>query len=160
YLLHTDDFLALMLGDGVPDGHVVGRQVQFVGTGQRVVAGERVGQVGTGSSSRWKIVRWTVQRRAAAGPRCPARTSRGSGRDDHSPILHASASCSRVNAGVSSPGPGSAWIWAMATPRPTSRGSRFSSAFIASSSARGMLTSSDASVLTRGSLSSALQPQV
>jgi hypothetical protein len=43
-MLHADDFLALMLGDGVPDGHIVGRQVQLVVAGQRVVAGERVGQ--------------------------------------------------------------------------------------------------------------------
>ena len=42
HVLHADDFLALMLGDGVPDGHVIGGQVQLVGAGQRVVAGERV----------------------------------------------------------------------------------------------------------------------
>lgn len=59
YILHADDLLALMLGDGVPNCYVVGWQVQLVGAGQRVVAGERVG---TGSSSRWKIARWTVQR--------------------------------------------------------------------------------------------------
>jgi hypothetical protein len=62
YVLHAGDVLALALRDGVPDGHVVGRQVQFVGTGQRVIAGERSARVGTGSSSRWKIVRWTVHR--------------------------------------------------------------------------------------------------
>ena len=88
------------------------------------------------------------------------RTHQGGGRGDHSPIPHASASCSRVNAAASSPGPGSAWTRALATPRPTSRRSRFSSAFSASSSTRGMLTSSDASALTRGSLSSAFQARV
>jgi hypothetical protein len=41
-----------MLGDGVPDGHVIGGQVQLVGAGQRVVAGERSARAGTGSSSR------------------------------------------------------------------------------------------------------------
>ena len=41
-VLHADDFLALMIGDGVPDGHVIGRQVQLVGAGQRVLEGERV----------------------------------------------------------------------------------------------------------------------
>jgi hypothetical protein len=39
-MLNADDFLAFMFGDGVPDGHVVGGQVQLVGTGQRVVPGE------------------------------------------------------------------------------------------------------------------------
>jgi hypothetical protein len=52
HVLHADDFLALMLGDGVPDGHVIGGQVQLVGAGQRVVAGERVREGRTGSSSR------------------------------------------------------------------------------------------------------------
>jgi hypothetical protein len=42
YVLHANDLLAFILGDGVPDGHVVSGQVQFVGTRQRVVAGERV----------------------------------------------------------------------------------------------------------------------
>ena len=37
-MLHADDFLALMLGDGVPDGHVIGGQVQLIGAGQRVIA--------------------------------------------------------------------------------------------------------------------------
>ena len=41
HVLHADDFLALMLADGVPDGHVVGGQVQLVGAGQGVVLGER-----------------------------------------------------------------------------------------------------------------------
>jgi len=58
--------------------------------------------------------------------------------EDHSRIPHASASCSRVNVGPSPSGPGSAWIRALAMARPTSRRSRRSSAFIASSSARGM----------------------
>jgi hypothetical protein len=44
YVLHADDAMALMLGDGVPDGHVVVRQVQFVGAGQRIVAWEGVGE--------------------------------------------------------------------------------------------------------------------
>ena len=52
HMLDADDFLALMLGDGVPDGHVVGGQVQLVGAGQRVVAGKGSARVGTGSSSR------------------------------------------------------------------------------------------------------------
>jgi hypothetical protein len=30
------------VGDGVPDGHVIGWQVQLIGAGQRVIAGERV----------------------------------------------------------------------------------------------------------------------
>ena len=42
YVLHADDLLAFMLGDGVPDGHVVRGQVQLVGTGQWVVAGESI----------------------------------------------------------------------------------------------------------------------
>ena len=42
HVLHADDFLSLMLGDGVPDGHVIGGQVQLVGAGQWVVARERV----------------------------------------------------------------------------------------------------------------------
>jgi hypothetical protein len=74
-----------------------------------------------------------------------------SGPGDHSRIPHASASSSRLSTGASSPGPGSAWIRLLATSRPTSRRSRFSSAFSASSSARGTLTVSDASALTRAS---------
>ena len=62
HVLHADNFLAFVLGDGVPDGHVIGGQVQFVGAGQWVVARERSARDGTGSSSRWKIVRCTVQR--------------------------------------------------------------------------------------------------
>jgi len=149
-VLHADDFLALMIGDGVPDGHVIGRQVQLVGAGQGGVAGERVRE------TRDRLVQQVKDRTlhrpaqpAAAMPRSPARTSPGSGRGGHSRIPHASASSSRVNAGASSLRPGSAWMRAVATPRPTSRRSRFSSAFSASSSARGMLTSSDASALTR-----------
>ncbi len=41
-MLHADNFLAFVLGDGVPDGHVIGGQVQFVGAGQWVVTRERV----------------------------------------------------------------------------------------------------------------------
>ena len=51
-MLDADDFLALTLGAGVPDGHVVGGQVQLVGAGQRVVGGKGSARVGTGSSSR------------------------------------------------------------------------------------------------------------
>ena len=51
-VLHADDFLALMIGDGVPDGHVIGRQVQLVGAGQGGVAGERVRETRNCSSSR------------------------------------------------------------------------------------------------------------
>jgi len=40
--LHADDLLTFMHGDGVPDGHIVGGQVQLVGARQRVVTGERV----------------------------------------------------------------------------------------------------------------------
>jgi hypothetical protein len=67
------------------------------------------------------------------------------------PIPHASASCSREKARASSPGPGPgpASMRALATPRPTSRRSRFTSALSESSSARGMVTISDASALTR-----------
>jgi hypothetical protein len=61
-VLHADDFLALMLGDGIPDGHVIGWQVQLIGAGQRVIAGKGSARAGTGSSSRWKIVRCTVHR--------------------------------------------------------------------------------------------------
>ena len=42
HVLHVDNFPAFVLGDGVPDGHVVGGQVQFVGAGQWVVAREGV----------------------------------------------------------------------------------------------------------------------
>jgi hypothetical protein len=52
HVLHADDFLALMLADGVPDGHVVGGQVQLVGAGQGVVLGEGSARDGSGSSSR------------------------------------------------------------------------------------------------------------
>jgi len=65
------------------------------------------------------------------------------------PIPHASASGSRLNTRAVSPGPGpeSAVILASATRSPASRRSRRSSARIASSSARGMLTMSIASAL-------------
>jgi hypothetical protein len=43
-VLHADDLLAFVIGDGVQDGHVIGGQVQFGGAGQWVVAGERVGE--------------------------------------------------------------------------------------------------------------------
>jgi len=87
----------------------------------------------------------------AARPRSAARSCRGSGPGDHSRIPHASASSSRLSAGAPSSGPGSAWTRLLATSRPTSRRSRFSSAFRASSSARGTLIVSDASALTRSS---------
>jgi hypothetical protein len=64
---------------------------------------------------------------------------------------HASARSSRVKVGAPSPGPGSPLMRPSAVTRPTSRRSRLSSAFNASSSARGMLTSSDASALMRDS---------
>ncbi len=115
YVLHADDFLTLMLGDGVPDGHVAAGQVQLVVAGQRVVSGEGVRQGGS----------LTYSPRFGKLP--------------------------RLSAGASSPGPGSAWIRLLATSRPTSRRSRFSSAFRASSSARGTLTVSDASAFTCGS---------
>jgi len=51
-VLHADDFLALMIGDGVPDGHVIGRQVQLVGAGQGASRGKGSARLGTGSSSR------------------------------------------------------------------------------------------------------------
>jgi hypothetical protein len=79
-------------------------------------------------------------------------TCRGSGPGDQLCIPHASASSSRLSARASSPGPGSAWMRLLATTRPASRRSRFSSAFGASRSARGTLTVSDASALTRNSL--------
>jgi hypothetical protein len=62
YVLHADDVLAFMLGDGVPDGHVVSGQVQFVGTGSGSSRGKGSARVGTGSSNRWRIVPWTVHR--------------------------------------------------------------------------------------------------
>jgi hypothetical protein len=43
-VLHADEFLAFMLGDGGPDCHVLGRQVQLISAGQRVVGRERVGE--------------------------------------------------------------------------------------------------------------------
>ena len=46
YVLHADNLLALMLGDGVPDGHVIRGQVQLVGTGQWVVARESIREGG------------------------------------------------------------------------------------------------------------------
>jgi hypothetical protein len=52
HVLHADDFLSLMLGDGVPDGHVIGGQVQFVGAGQGSSLGKGSARAGTGSSSR------------------------------------------------------------------------------------------------------------
>jgi hypothetical protein len=61
YMLHADDFLALVLGGGAPDGHVVGWQVQLVGAGSGSSRGKGSARAGTGSSSRWKIARRTVQ---------------------------------------------------------------------------------------------------
>lgn len=57
HMLHADDLLASILGNGVPDCHVVGGQMQLVGTGQRIVTGEGSARVGIGSSSRWKMTR-------------------------------------------------------------------------------------------------------
>jgi len=61
-VLHADDFLALMLGDGVPDGHVIGGQVQLIGAGSGSSRGNGSTRDGTGSASRWKITRCTVHR--------------------------------------------------------------------------------------------------
>jgi hypothetical protein len=108
HVLHADDLLAFVLGDGVPDGHVVGGQVQFGGAGQGVVAGNGSARAGTGSLADGRSCAGPSIAAAAAGPRFPARTSPGSGRGGHSRIPHASASSSRVNAGTSSPGPESA----------------------------------------------------
>lgn len=44
HVLHADGLLALMHGDGVPDRHIVGGQVELVGAGQGIVAGEWVGE--------------------------------------------------------------------------------------------------------------------
>jgi hypothetical protein len=91
---------------------------------------------------------------ARAGPQSPARRSRRSERGDHSPIPQASASSLRDRVTEPSPGPGSVSIRARATLRPTSRRSRLTSARSASSSARGTVTISDASAVTRSSLHS------
>lgn len=40
--LDADDLLSLMRCHHVPNGHVVRRQVQFIGTRQRVIPGERI----------------------------------------------------------------------------------------------------------------------
>lgn len=44
HMLHADDLLAFMYDDGVPDGHGVSGQTQFVSARQRVITGERVGK--------------------------------------------------------------------------------------------------------------------
>jgi hypothetical protein len=44
HMLHTDNFLAGILGDGLPNGYVVRRQAQLIGTRQRIVTWEGVGQ--------------------------------------------------------------------------------------------------------------------
>jgi hypothetical protein len=61
-VLDADDVLTFAYDDRVPNRHVLGRQMQLVGTRQRVVTGEGSARVGTGSSSKWKITRWTVHR--------------------------------------------------------------------------------------------------
>jgi hypothetical protein len=61
-MLHADDLLAFMRGDGVPECHGIGRQVQFVGVGRGSPSGNGSARIGTGSSSRWKMVRCTVHR--------------------------------------------------------------------------------------------------
>jgi hypothetical protein len=83
--------------------------VQLVGAGQRGVAGGK-GPQGPGPArlADERSCAAPSSAAAAARPRSPARMSPGSGRGDHSRIPHASASSSRVNAGASSPGPGSA----------------------------------------------------
>lgn len=64
-VLDADDFLPLVRSDRVPDGHVVRGQVKFVGTWNRVTLRNGSARVGTGSSSRWKIVRWVAHRTAS-----------------------------------------------------------------------------------------------
>jgi hypothetical protein len=73
-------------------------------------------------------------------------------------IPHASARALREKVGAASPGPGSASMRVLAVRRPTSRRSLRSSALRASSSARGMVTISDASMLTCCSLRLSLCP--
>lgn len=73
------------------------------------------------------------------------------GQASHSVTPHALASASRADTGAPPAGPRSGWPPASVLPRATSRRSRPSSAIIASSSARGMLTIS-ASKLTHSSL--------
>ena len=41
-MVHADDLLAFVHGDGVPDRYVVGRQVQLVGAGQGIIWRERI----------------------------------------------------------------------------------------------------------------------
>jgi hypothetical protein len=43
-MLHADNFLTVILGDRVPNGHIVRGQVQLVGAWQRIVSRERVGE--------------------------------------------------------------------------------------------------------------------
>ena len=111
HVLHSDDFLALVLGDGVPDGH----RRRAGAVRMRRAAGRRGGRgprgPGLARPADGRSCAGPSTSAAAAGPRSPARTSPGSGRGDHSRIPHASASSSRVNAGASSPGPGSATSW-------------------------------------------------
>ena len=78
HVLHANNFLAFVLGDGVPDGHVIGGQVQFVGAGQRVVARERIRE-----GRDWLVQQMEDRaldrppQRLRGGPRSPARTSPG-----------------------------------------------------------------------------------
>jgi hypothetical protein len=43
-VLHADDLLAFMVGDRVPDRHVVSGQVKLVRSRKRILGGEGVGQ--------------------------------------------------------------------------------------------------------------------
>jgi hypothetical protein len=133
-------------------------------TGQRVVAGERL---------RESWYRFVCQLKNCPLDRPPQGLWQGldllpgRAREADQAVTyvfpHASARCPRVNVDASSPrpgprpgpGPGLAWVRLLAVPRAASRRRRLSSACSASSSARGMLTMSDASALTYGSLASA-----
>jgi hypothetical protein len=109
--------------------------MQLAGARQRIVTGERVRQ------GRYRLVQQAEDHMLNRPPQRLRQSfdqdALGSGRGGHSLIPHASESWSRVNVGSSSSGPGSARIRPLATPRPTSRRSRLSSAFSESSSARG-----------------------
>ena len=41
-MLDADDLLIFMHGDCVPNCHVIGRQMQLVSTGERIVTWERI----------------------------------------------------------------------------------------------------------------------
>jgi hypothetical protein len=60
-MLDADDVLTFVHDDRVPDRHVLSRQVQLVGTGQRVVIGEGIRQ------SRYRLFQ-QVEDHALDGP--------------------------------------------------------------------------------------------